>query len=94
MKEGGREGGREINPSFAPSTAQSQRVAMPAPSHAAGATAKVEKISRPTVDEGISLEDCMAILRAAMARIQRRYPSRRPRPNLPASGVLQPRRIA
>ena len=37
--------------------AQSQHVAMPAPSHAAGATAKVEKISRPTVDEGISLED-------------------------------------
>ena len=30
---------------------------MPTPSHAAGATAKVEKISRPTVDEGISLED-------------------------------------
>ena len=25
--------------------------------HAAGATAKVEKISHPTVDEGISLED-------------------------------------
>lgn len=37
--------------------AQSQHVATPAPSHAAGATAKVEKISRPTVDEGISLED-------------------------------------
>ena len=31
--------------------AQSQHVAMPTPSHAAGATAKVEKISRPTVDE-------------------------------------------
>ena len=37
--------------------AQSQHVAMPTPSHAAGATAKVEKISHPTVDEGISLED-------------------------------------
>ena len=30
---------------------------MPTPSHAAGATAKVEKIRRPTFDEGISLED-------------------------------------
>ena len=37
--------------------AQSQHVDSPAPSSAAGATAKVEKISRPTVDEGISLED-------------------------------------
>ena len=37
--------------------AQSQHVDTPAPSRAAGATAKVEKISRPTVDEGISLED-------------------------------------
>ena len=37
--------------------AQSQHVAMPAPSHATGATAKVEQIRRPTVDEGISLED-------------------------------------
>ena len=39
--------------------AQSQHVAMPEPSHAASATAKVEKISRPTVDEGISLEDLL-----------------------------------
>ena len=37
--------------------AQSQHVAMPAPSHAAGATAQVENISRPTVNEGRSLED-------------------------------------
>ena len=37
--------------------AQSQHVAMAVPSHADGATAKVEKISRPTVDEGISPED-------------------------------------
>ena len=36
---------------------QCQHVAMPAPSHAPGATAKVEKISRPTVDEGISVDD-------------------------------------
>ncbi|MEG7525161.1 MAG: hypothetical protein M3H12_19050, partial [Chromatiales bacterium] len=53
--------------------AQSQHAAMPAPRHAAGATAKVEKINRPTVDEGIM--------------------SRRPRPHLPASGLLQPRWI-
>ena len=37
--------------------AHSQHVDTPAPSRAAGATAKVEKISRPTVDEGIFLED-------------------------------------
>ena len=37
--------------------AQSQHVDTSAPSRTAGATAKVEKISRPTVDEGISLED-------------------------------------
>ena len=36
---------------------QSQRVAMPAPSHTTGATAKVEKINRPTVGEGMSPED-------------------------------------
>ena len=37
--------------------AQSQHVDTPAPSRTVGATAKLEKISRPTVDEGISLED-------------------------------------
>ena len=37
--------------------AQSQHVDTPAPSRAAGATAKVEKMSRPTIDEGIFLED-------------------------------------
>ena len=39
--------------------AQSLHVATPAPapSYTAGATARLEKISRPTVDEGVSLED-------------------------------------
>ena len=39
--------------------AQSLHVATPAPapSYTTGATARVEKISRPTVDEGVSLED-------------------------------------